>query len=633
MSDNEFLYGDIKTKIASIKEASNVIKESKEAQRKVRDNLEKAQDSVSTSIENLKEQKKRFQRQMKTQMDQLIELVQFNAGSGSSTMRYIKQKFTQAALKISPRIFDELMKESIKSLGCSSQQSYETTQPIYIKVKSTDLLNLLKRDPTEENAAVAYEKTDPLPNQRPYSMNRELWYRLQRLNTPIDYFGASGQKLFSIKYIRSIPGGGPTGDFYEIRLANRVNSANTVYSFLADYYKSIKLIDTNNMFQHLVDMISGAVSIDAKVGTGELEIKNKFLLILQRILGLCFDSKREIDVSGVAKVGELDGIDESFFEFTDIDLRMIDQIVSNTKNGVVEFQDCENILLPVDSKFMIDYLLKFNQATRIEDEEKLANGIVDALTDNEKWKLLIPNSVDIQLKADFNFLTSLPKAIMFAILSPKVLLPLLIMSKAIGQTIVDLVDTLLDFIKVFKKYVIALMSKIGAIFVEELFNIIKRDLKILVQSIVSEIVKERAMKKFAIYIKLATILLLVVKLVKDWRKCKSVIDEILAILGVISSGLGPNSRVPTPLLVASQLLGGYSTTGAFINVVEELQRLGLPTGPAEDGTPNLALQAILGQMKGQSTEETNRKVQVFIPPLTMTPAGLTIPASGFGISM
>ncbi len=33
-----------------------------------------------------------------------------------------------------------------------------------------------------------------------------------------------------------------------------------------------------------------------------------------------FDEKKEIDVSGTAKLSELDGIDESFFEFTEMDL-------------------------------------------------------------------------------------------------------------------------------------------------------------------------------------------------------------------------------------------------------------------------------------------------------------------------
>ena len=46
-------------------------------------------------------------------------------------------------------------------------------------------------------------------------------------------------------------------------------------------------------------------------------------------MGLCFDNRKEIDVSGIAKLAELDDIDESFFEFTDIDLRNIFDVLTN----------------------------------------------------------------------------------------------------------------------------------------------------------------------------------------------------------------------------------------------------------------------------------------------------------------
>ena len=43
----------------------------------------------------------------------------------------------------------------------------------------------------------------------------------------------------------------------------------------------------------------------AKIGFGELDNQSRTSLLIQRILGLCFDNRREIDVSGVAKIAEL----------------------------------------------------------------------------------------------------------------------------------------------------------------------------------------------------------------------------------------------------------------------------------------------------------------------------------------
>ena len=613
-------FDSVNQKIKANKTYIEVKQDAAKLKRDVKNNLEKQKEKVTTTVNTLKENKKRFQRQVKTQIDKMMEVIQMNSGSGSSTMRYVKSKFNEIAVRIGPKIFDTLQKESINSLGCSAQQSYDGTQSLYIKVKSTDIQNLLKRNPNDEVAAVAYEKTPPTSSTIPYSMNREMWGRLQNLNVPESFYGASGQKLFEISYVNS--NGVITGDFFKIKLESKLNGVNKVGDFLTDYYKAIQIVDTNNLFSQLMDQISGAISIDAKLGYGELDEKNKFVLILQRILGLCFDSKREIDVSGNSKVAELDGIDESFFEFTDIDLRYIENTISNIQNGVVEFEDCDNIKLPVDSKSILESLIKFNSITNVRDEEELANQLTTILTQNDKWKL--PNSLDINVSVDLSFLTNMPKAIMMALLSPKVLLPIMIMSKAIGQTVADTVESLMDFMKAFKKYVIALMSKIGALFVQELFQIIKRDIKRLVGEILKDIKKEKVLKVYSIILVLVELILLVARFIDDWRKCKSVVDEILALLNLVR---GKGASIPAPLLAASELLDGYSESRGFINVISEYQKIGLPTGVMPDGSPNLMLQAKFAEIKGHQKEQNeNGKVQVFVKPLTVTPAGITLPS-------
>lgn len=627
--DKTNAYTDVEQKTKAARTFLEVKQDAKKIRDNVKNNLEKNKKKVTTTVNKLKDQKKRYQRQVKTQMDEMLSLVQFNSGSGSSTFRYIKEKFIQASVRIGPKIFNLLLESTISSLGCSHQQAFDPNQVFYIKVKSVDLQNLLKRDPSEEVAAVAYEKSAPTQNSIPYSMNREMWERLQHLNVPVDYYGASGQKLFEITYVQT--DGSVTGDFFRIKLYGKINGVNKVADFLIDYYKSIKIIDTNNLFQQLMDQITGAVSFEANIGTGQIDANNKFLLILQRILGLCFDSKKEIDVSGNSKVAELDGIDDSFFELTDIDLRYLDQMSSNIKRGVVEFEECGEVLLPVDSKSIIDGLLKFNKAKNIKEEEDIAQGLLDLLTDNEKWKLLVPNSADIKLSVDLSFLTNLPKAIMMALLSPKVLLPLLIMTKSIGQTISDAVESLNDFLKLFKKYVINIMSKIGALFVKELFEIIKKDIKKLVSEIISDIKKETTKKKYKIILTLVELTLIIYKLVKDWRQCKSVVDDILALLSLAGRFVGNN--IPSFLLAGSEFLPGFSSSRAFINVIEEFQKMGLPTGPMPDGSPNMVLQSIFSQIMGNESENTNRKTQIFVKPLTVTPAGITLPSGKmFGMS-
>jgi hypothetical protein len=64
-----------------------------------------------------------------------------------------------------------------------------------------------------------------------------------------------------------------------------------------------------------------------------------------------------------------------------------------------------------------------------------------------------------------------------------------------------------------------------------------------------------------------------------------------------------------------------------------MQRVGLPTGPMPDGSPNLFLTASLSQLIGQDRENSeNGTVQIFAKPLAISPAGFTIPASLHGKS-
>ena len=76
---------------------------------------------------------------------------------------------------------------------------------------------------------------------------------------------------------------------------------------------------------------------------------------------------------------------------------------------------------------------------------------------------------------------------------------------------------------------------------------------------------------------------------------------------------------------------GYSPTRSFLNTIQNLEELGIPTGPMPDGSPNEFLMAIKGMIDGNSKEiAENGKVAIGVGPLTITPAGITIPKDAYG---
>jgi hypothetical protein len=465
-------------------------------------------------------------------------------------------------------------------------------------------------------------------------MNTELWNRIQSSSSYLTdygtyYKGASGQDLFDIQYVET-NNIGETGPFYKVTLQNRTSSINKVKEFMVDYYQSIKIFDFNVTLAQIMNSLSGAISIKGNIGIVEVTDQKKFERILQRILGLCFDNRQQIDVSGISKIGELDNIDDSFFEFTDLDLRQIELQVENVKNGVVEYLDCTTAKLPVDSDSIIDSL---DQLNFVQDNDLVnaANNLTDAFVNNPEWtRIGIRGNIDASV--NLNFIKLITQGLISGLLVPKILLPIFVMLKSIGNNIDEKIKSLMDFLREFKRQAINIISKIGAIFIKELFEIIKRDIKTLIQQIILDLAKEQADKRIIMILKLVQLLITVAQFVRDWRECKSVVDELLSLLQIATTGWG--GEIPLPLTFASRLLDGYSATRAFIGTIEELQKMGIPTGPLPDGSPNLTVLSMFGQMKAMSLEESeNGKVQVAIGPLAMTPAGLTVPASAFGKKM
>jgi hypothetical protein len=617
-------FKSISDKVTTNKKYKKIKDDVDNLKKKAGSSFEKASDKTSTTLSEASNLKKKYQKNLKTQLDNLLELKFLSTGSGNNTKQYLKKSFVKAIKELQPKIIELLNQEVIKTIGCSQDQTY-INQTLYIRVKAIDLQNLLREDPASDIGKVLYEKEDVQFFNYPFAMNKELYNRIQNINQPFSiaagqsYKGKSGQELFDITYVESYVDTTTLqtiqGSFFKIDLKNRV-SVNKITEFLKDYYSTITFIEYKNFFANLMNQLSGAISIQKGDGKLDLGDFQKVLLILQRILGLCFDKTKEIDVSGTAKLSESDSIDESFFEFTEIDLRIIDQTISDIKLGVVEFEECDTVKLPVNSE---DILTAINNLNFDGDDNNNAidqsSNITDVLTENPGW-------FPLKINIDLSFLREFPKAVVMTLLSPKVLLPLFIAIKALGENVDNQINSFMDFVKQFKSFIINLTSKISALFIEILVDIIKKDIKNLIRSIISDITNEKLRLRLEVIRSLTEVLLAVLNLVKDFRECKSVIDELLGLLKLANKGFGNN--IPYPLLLSSELLDGYSSTRAFLNVIGEFEKLGLPTGPMPDGSPNLMLASIKAMMDGMDKEEAqNGKYAIAVKPLAVLPIGIT----------
>jgi len=653
-------YNKAKSKISSyqtvVENKKNNLQQKKE---KAKSSLDKKKSEAIKQAKELDKKAANFKNsvksEIKNQLEQLLDLFkQTLPPSGGKSLSTISRFFLEAADRTKEQVKGLLVEEIISTIGCSEEQSYEDklNQPFYIKVNQVDLFKKLIFSPDDEYSKYYYENQPFNIGTIPSSLNRQLYERLQNLGQSLQtqfgtgYQGASGQDLFDIEYVQFYPSVNPTnfGDFFKVTLKPQLNNATNVADFLNDYYGSIDVIDFDVLSADIMNALTGVFDFSLNISTDQLREEKKFDLILKRIMGVCSDPNKKIDVGGTAKLSDQDLIDDAFFEVSPQELRTIENQINNIKQGVVEFEDCGNVKLPVNilgTRASLDEVITENTSTKKIDRVEQA---LEEMAKDPNWKNLVPGiGINLNLKAsiDTDLINQLPKISFKSILSPKVMLGFMIMIKAINSQFSAQIDNLFDdlekFMKTFKKFTVGLMRKVFAIYVKELFDIVKKNVKKLVEQILGDIAKEAKNKKLQMYSSIVYALLILGQTFIDYRNCKSVIDDILKLLNLALNR--QDSGLPLFALAGSQLLGGVSDTRAFANAVEGIQSAGLPTGDAPDGGPNMMNMAFMAMIKGQNKEQAeNGKTEIYIPPLTVVVPpfgagpGITKPTKGFGKS-
>jgi len=627
--DTKNSYTDAKNEIKSVQTHKALKDQYKNATRSAGDSFEEASAKVSQSINDFSEKAKNVKQAVKNQFEELLDISSIlggGPGGGGNSSKYIKALLINALRKIKPIILELLIEETIKAVGCDQNQQIGTSQVVYINVNSVDIGGLLKIDPNSKAGSVLYEPKLVEIQSNPFSMNRELYHLIQTGTSYKDlynttYIGNSGQPLFDIQYVTKVtdnnaPG---DGDFFKITVANRILGGNGLKQFIRDYFSTISPFEFQSVISRIFDAILNCVKIEANFGLEQTKDASTFDLLIQRIFGLCSDKDTEINVSGISKAGELDGpINDSFFNLSPIDLRNIDQTVSNVQNKVIQFVDCGNVNIPVNSAQIIEDLTKLNF---VEGDEliKKAEDLSNVISNDLSSKGLTIGG-DISASIDTDFIKKMIQGLMSAIFSPKVILGLLLPLKIISQSFFDAVRTYTEFMKKFSTYAGEIISKVGALLVKEIVDAIKKDLFNLLQSLVLDLAKEKADKRIIMILKLIQLLDTIAKFINDYRQCKSVIEDILRFIKIFLTGTPFD--IPLPLLYACALLPGFSSTRAGLNIFKELQKYGYNTGTLPSGAPNYDVLAKQSAIKAHADEfAENNRVSIGLPPI---PVGLVV---------
>lgn len=606
-------FDSIKSDIAAKSKVNKLKKDIRKLERDAGDSLSEKKEGFTQTLESkVGDIKNKFSNsEIKSSYDNLVNILK-EPDTGVESVDEILSYMLDAARDTISQVPSILSNQIIKSLGCDQEQEFVPDESLYVKVQSIDVMDMLKYPTDEKKYKALYEDTEIDVQSFPFSMNRELNHRLSQgvsfeNEYSVPYKGASTQPLMDIKYVTT-DGDGNFGDFFKIDLKNR-NESNRIIDFCMDYYQSIEIINTKNLFTNIMNQISGVVDFNMDFGSGKQADVSRAMKLLTRILGLCFDTTQEIDVAGTAKVSILEELDDGFFELSEPELRSVDEEVNNIKNGVIEFEGCDGIKLPVD---MEEVTKKINQIwenpsskSDSELQEELIKQIED-LSQNPEWNVLLPN-INFNLTLKFSIIAELPKIFIRSLLTPKILLPILIAYKSLKQDFVDRIEDFTSLLRELRNVLVNSFAEIQAIFIEKLMDLIKSNLTALVSQIAADIAKETKNAKLRIILKLLSFAFLLVNLIRDYKRCRSIVDELLAILRL----LAPKINIPLLPLSFAPLSEGFSPTRAMTNVIDSFDKAGLPTGDLPDGSPNLMLISIFKQIESVKKEDDeNGKIQL-----------------------
>jgi hypothetical protein len=581
-------------------------------------------------------------------IDFLVELVKSTRGQKEFKNLILKGSLSQ--LKKFDAINKIITDNIIAVFGCETNltipEKYTTlsVSGIELTKKEIDSYGLLNIDPDSRVGKLMYEGNDVTKHvnyffSKAQGATTDSPLQLKLKDRTLFEVYAKDSSTFIFKF----------GEFY---------SKKTFAIWLEDYLKvAVPVFNFPNFMAILSDMLTGSLSIKAKLNKTVVLKQSAIIKGLKKMFGFCNEDdatvpdatnknflNKEFGPNQAQQTG--DGVLNTDLDYDNVfnfNKKELDDITTSAdlrSNGFIRFSSCGNLDVPIDPDTILNSLEElFNnsQANNLifpgdNPNETKADPVTDAI-DNSK---LIPNldqaanvledglkkgindvvnlgeiGVTINLpninaEIQLNILKAIPYALMQMIITPKIMIVPKLFLALKGDTTKKSPEDMLNFIK-------PLIKKIGAyitdLIVQNIFNLIKKDLLTLAKKITADFLKQRGLD----YTSTLKSLLALLGALKGLTMpgCQSIIEQILRLLKLLN--VIPMPSIPPPLV----LLGGALKPGlnhvAMINDLKaNLSEKGIETAATfPDGTPNHLMIAMEETVKLMvSNIKTNAKIDV-----------------------
>ena len=552
-------------------------------------------------------------------------------------LRVLNQIIKESIIATIPKIDDILLEEIIAAFNCDLSMLVPVVGdglngPIVINISAVDQLKQLFNDPGTPVGKYMYEQfglqggSYP-PGPTSYPVNRFL--RDITLNNGAlvnpgapsnkqTIYGRSGRALFDIQAANNqftiwpyykddsitpnpqTPGSAPIAG---VPGATKF----TFVEFLKDYFGNMRLIEIQNFLGALMEILTGFMSVRNK----NFSIENllglqKFMASINKMLESCDGMDMHTSTDAVNKLSELHD-DDSFFEFTAEEMRNIEIETQKKSENVISLLSCGVVDVPVDNE-LLDEGCDAILATLNKDEQLKRFDLVlqqFAATSAKKHGFEIDlGSLSLPAEIDFkeNLIKKLPQILIYSILNPKGVLPIVLTAKLLNQN--GNIPTGIDmFAKIFKRVIIRVIKAFLAEVARRILALVKEILLRYLKALIARKLAEMNKKKIRMIKKLIDILFPLIIALQEATSCKEIYNILLAALAANMPDIP--FGVPPFLVSAAKMRSGTSALGSFEKLIDKLQDQGIPIGDMSDGSPNLFMLSQFALIQSMDEEKTD----------------------------
>ena len=462
-----------------------------------------------------------------------------------------------------------------------------TGSTLYIRPGEFDFMNILTINPTSNSGQIVYEPQNPSRNL--IKMNRTLYSTFTATGTT-SVEASDGKKLFDLEWVEA------DQEFKLDNLSGVVTLAQTgatVGGFFNDYYSNIEQLDLSAVVKTATMMVlKGDKSEPPLFDIGMNDLNR----LLNKLMRVCNNPSQGLNQSAENQFNEDDDDIESFFDFDDVEGIDLDD-EADRFNKVLKFTDCNNFTIPSNPSHYEDfvYLSKNNLDDAVNDVF-----LNTATTSYQEAGGTIP-LVNFQISLLNSYILNLPKALIGSILSPKYILPIVIIYKYINSAGGNVVLLAKEIMKKLHKLFFKIIKDILWKFISEFWKLVKKDLLEFLKITAWNILKEK-IKKYRDYI-LSVINLLRGLLDTKLNNCNALFTVIDKTIDAALFG-GPNFQVPGIIDSYADKKSGFSNTRTIINIVKQLEGQGINASQPIFGKENNLLN-VLATTVQQHTKEVN----------------------------